>query len=240
MSNRTATTPSEVIHRLPGRLRVRLPRLRHDTAYAADLKQEISRITGVTEVRVNPAASSIVITYQVNLLPEHALLEDLGVATPVEPPAPKSIAINAETFLVQKDLVQRLAVSSQTITAYRNKPDFPVWSRARDPQGISWAYHPAAKSFHPVDWATRSPSENKPEHQHALREEIEKMAGADFGETVGEVVGEGIGALLGGGGILLGGGIGAAIGEMLGEELGEVLAHEGEENNSAEGVDRAA
>lgn len=83
----TPATTGEIVHRLPGRLRVRIPQLRYDSTEPTKLKQSLSALTGVTEVRVNSAASSIVITYQVDRLTEPALLTHLGLTTPPDVPS---------------------------------------------------------------------------------------------------------------------------------------------------------
>jgi Heavy metal associated domain 2 len=72
-------TEGKVVHRLPGRIRVRIDRLHDDISYANDLKQAVNALVGVTEVRVNSLASSIVITYQTSELSEHCVLNCLGV-----------------------------------------------------------------------------------------------------------------------------------------------------------------
>ncbi|MBD1214467.1 MAG: hypothetical protein H9534_17405, partial [Dolichospermum circinale Clear-D4] len=32
----------------------------------------------------------------------------------------------------------------------RNDPDFPEWSRSRDPDGIAWSYSRKSKDFFPI------------------------------------------------------------------------------------------
>ena len=52
--------------------------------------------------------------------------------------------------LNQRDLAKRLQLTSQTLSRYKSKPEFIEWSKAKDPEGIAWIYHPDSKSFHPV------------------------------------------------------------------------------------------
>jgi hypothetical protein len=54
-------TNFEVIQAIPGRLRLRLPRLGFDDAYALRLQGLLEAVVGVTGVRLNPAARSIII-----------------------------------------------------------------------------------------------------------------------------------------------------------------------------------
>jgi hypothetical protein len=57
-------TTYEVIHAIPGRLRIRVPRLRFDDPYALRLQGLLEATDGVTGVRVNPAAGSIIINWE--------------------------------------------------------------------------------------------------------------------------------------------------------------------------------
>ena len=82
-----AKSVGAVVHRLPGRLRVRIDRLRDDTAYGDELQHAVSAISGVITVRINPLASSIVVTYLASKLPEQTLLDYLGVLLPTPAPA---------------------------------------------------------------------------------------------------------------------------------------------------------
>ena len=84
-----AKSVGAVVHRLPGRLRVRIDRLRDDTAYGSELQHAVSAISGVITVRINPLASSIVVTYLASKLPEQTLLDYLGVSLPT--PAPTDV-----------------------------------------------------------------------------------------------------------------------------------------------------
>ncbi len=54
----------QIVHSIVGRLRIRIPRLAHDDAFAARLSGFVESLANVTQVRINPAASSIVIVYQ--------------------------------------------------------------------------------------------------------------------------------------------------------------------------------
>ncbi len=54
-------TSFEVIHAIPGRLRIRVSRLRFDEPYALRLQGLLAAIDGVSGLRINPAAGSIII-----------------------------------------------------------------------------------------------------------------------------------------------------------------------------------
>ncbi|MCP6760282.1 MAG: HAD family hydrolase [Fischerella sp. CENA71] len=49
--------------------------------------------------------------------------------------------------LKQSELAKRLGVSPQSLTYKRLKPEFPIWTQARDPEGIAWDFDPVAKRY---------------------------------------------------------------------------------------------
>jgi hypothetical protein len=49
--------------------------------------------------------------------------------------------------LKQIELAKRLGVSSQSLTNKRLKPEFPIWTQAKDPEGIAWDFDPVAKCY---------------------------------------------------------------------------------------------
>jgi Cu2+-exporting ATPase len=56
-----------------------------------------------------------------------------------------------EHQLTQQELAKRLGLNSKTLSRQRSKPDFTNWSKAKDPEGIGWAYNPASRIFHKVE-----------------------------------------------------------------------------------------
>ena len=52
--------------------------------------------------------------------------------------------------LIQSELAKRLDVHSSTVYKRREDPDFPEWSRSRDPEDIAWQYSPDTKLFFPM------------------------------------------------------------------------------------------
>jgi hypothetical protein len=225
----------EIAHRLPGRIRVRIPRLRWDQAYAETLRHSVAALAGVTEVRLNPAASSIIISYQVKQLSEQLLLDQLSAYAMLTTAADALAAdaasqAQAALTLTQKALALRLRVSSQTLTAQRIKPDFADWSKAKDPEAVAWSYRTDTKSYLALP-SSPSPSTEKAadshhssEHQGHLQEELRKTVGEHYGEMVGQTIGEGIGTvLLGSSGAALTAELGAAVGEVVGGEFGAAV-----------------
>lgn len=65
-----------VAHAIPGRIRFRIPRLVKDSEYANKLKLVIES-DKTTNVRVNPTAGSIVVTYQPGVISDQQMREHL-------------------------------------------------------------------------------------------------------------------------------------------------------------------
>lgn len=59
----TATRGAKVVHHIPGRLRVRLPRARGNPALLRQLAEFVKAYGGVREVEINPATGSILVRY---------------------------------------------------------------------------------------------------------------------------------------------------------------------------------
>jgi Cu2+-exporting ATPase len=55
--------PYEVMHWIPGRFRIRVPRLREDEDYVSQLKYTLENLDFITELNVNVAASSLIVNY---------------------------------------------------------------------------------------------------------------------------------------------------------------------------------
>jgi hypothetical protein len=53
--------------------------------------------------------------------------------------------------LIQSELAKRLNVYSSTVYKRRNDPDFPEWTRSRDPDGIAWSFSERTKEFFPLE-----------------------------------------------------------------------------------------
>ena len=60
------TVPHNIVHAIPGRVRFRIPRLRHDPDYAQRLQILLEADPLITSVRIKPAAASLVVTYNKN------------------------------------------------------------------------------------------------------------------------------------------------------------------------------
>lgn len=90
----------QIVHSIVGRLRIRIPRLAYDDAFAARLSGFMESLAGVTQVRMNPAASSIVIVYQptqsVCAIVESAIEACIDEAHGIEPSETDTIETDPE------------------------------------------------------------------------------------------------------------------------------------------------
>jgi P-type Cu2+ transporter len=71
----------EIVHRTKGRIRIRIPELKTDLAYAHRLEQLIAVYASQTGsqiyTRINLAATSIIVTYEPRVLSEKVILHQL-------------------------------------------------------------------------------------------------------------------------------------------------------------------
>ncbi|HIK27826.1 MAG: hypothetical protein N3E45_11770 [Oscillatoriaceae bacterium SKW80] len=51
--------------------------------------------------------------------------------------------------LTQIELAKRLKVHPTTVSKWKNKPEFPEWSRSKDPEARAWKYDALSKRFAP-------------------------------------------------------------------------------------------
>jgi hypothetical protein len=67
----------QIIHNVPGRLRLLIPRLATDSEYAQRLQGLVESIKFVTEVRINPWARSLVVSYKNRVISSEAFQKHL-------------------------------------------------------------------------------------------------------------------------------------------------------------------
>ena len=97
------------------------------------------------------AVSSDVINEE-QVIPDASLLT---ASTEVTASAVKTDPSPVKLRLNQNDLAERLGVATQALTHQRTKPKFNEWSKARDPEGRSWVYASATKSYYTDDRKAR-------------------------------------------------------------------------------------
>ncbi len=70
----------QVIHTTVGRCRIRVPRLASDSEYASKLNWLVDSLDFVISVRINPAASSLIVNYDTCVFSSTAVQENLVTA----------------------------------------------------------------------------------------------------------------------------------------------------------------
>ena len=63
-------TDYEIVHQIPGRMRLRIPRISRDCNYARELKQSLEQDKRITDIRLKINSSSVVILYDSEALAE--------------------------------------------------------------------------------------------------------------------------------------------------------------------------
>lgn len=70
----------QVVHTVPGRCRIRVPRLSQDSAYAHKLNWFVEAISFVVGVRINPLAGSVIVHYEPSAASDAMLWEAMDLA----------------------------------------------------------------------------------------------------------------------------------------------------------------
>jgi hypothetical protein len=78
-------------------------------------------------------------------------LIDRPFEAPPEQAEPAAHIQSAPEYLLQSELAKRLDVHSSTVYKRRDDPDFPEWTRSKDPEGIAWKFIPDTKQFCPLE-----------------------------------------------------------------------------------------
>ncbi|MEA5598394.1 hypothetical protein [Rivularia sp. UHCC 0363] len=80
--------------------------------------------------------------------PEELPEETVQQREHVEKPLEKQLFLGS---LIQSELAKRLGVYSSTVFKRRDDPEFPEWTRNKDPDGVAWTFSPDTKEFFPVE-----------------------------------------------------------------------------------------
>jgi outer membrane lipoprotein SlyB len=83
----------QIVHAVEGRIRIRIPLLAQEVEYASKLQKQIESLNFVTNVRINPLAESIIVTYKYKwvssaLMQTHLREAIAQIASPQSPSAP--------------------------------------------------------------------------------------------------------------------------------------------------------
>ncbi len=110
-----------IVHTIPGRIRFRIPLLAKDAEYANQLKLAIESDPRVTSVRANPKAASIVINYQVGVISDNQMRQNLVslIQTPQDAVVPKEVRVKSIVGTIFDALIN-LIDSTRKINQARN------------------------------------------------------------------------------------------------------------------------
>lgn len=67
-----------VVHALPGRVRLKIPRVKENPELARQAQEKLSQVPGIKEVEANPATGSLLILYDLAMLASVEALGPLG------------------------------------------------------------------------------------------------------------------------------------------------------------------
>jgi Heavy metal associated domain 2 len=108
----------QIVHAIEGRIRIRIPLLAQDEAYANKLKSQVESLNFVINARINPLAESIVVTYKFKtiscLAAQEHICQVVEQASPPKPPSPSPVT-DAEVFK-QKFSEVSATVAQESVT----------------------------------------------------------------------------------------------------------------------------
>jgi len=113
----------KVANSIPGRIRLRILKLRDDADFATRLKALVSGLEPVSEVRVDRAAASIVVQYDKDSVPAARLQEGLATAIKEAADPRRSVLMNAKVLgYAFQSLTAYEYLQVQEILRWRQKP----------------------------------------------------------------------------------------------------------------------
>ncbi|MFH7029989.1 MAG: HMA2 domain-containing protein [Heteroscytonema crispum UTEX LB 1556] len=112
----------QIVHAIEGRIRIRIPLLAEDTGYQSKLQSLIESLKFVTDVRINPMAESMIVTYKFKAIScenmQAHLQQAIEQAAPEPPPppppppeaAPEPAVVKEKSPEVTKEVVQEVVI----------------------------------------------------------------------------------------------------------------------------------
>jgi hypothetical protein len=76
------------LHALPGRLRIKILRIKHLPARALQLEAQLRQVAGIIQVKANPLTGNVLVRHDPDRLPQDQVLAALRSLGYLEPPAP--------------------------------------------------------------------------------------------------------------------------------------------------------
>jgi len=108
----------------------RLLLLEETVMYLTQQQEQIKQALAQVQTTINDETGKT----NANAPTHRRILKRTAVITPLEPHGGTALA-------------RRLGVSKSTISLYKQRTDFPEWSRSRDPEGVAWMYKHESKQF---------------------------------------------------------------------------------------------
>jgi Heavy metal associated domain 2 len=215
LNERSDQITYHIIHATKGRIRIGMPRLREDEAYAERLERAIASFNGITNVCINPKAQSATVYYNAKEISIVALQKYIAIAiqrastSPIPPHTTSALA-------------KRFGIAFQSLTWRRGQSDFAQWSQTKDPEQVAWIYNAESKLFYPIEYRSDK-TVRLPSKEERILQTLGEASSGKIGGMLGKFAGQAIGfALLGAAGVVLGEEIGSFLGETIGGELGRI------------------
>lgn len=127
----------QIVHSIAGRLRIRIPRLQWDSEFANTLTGLLEALTVIASVRINPIASSVVITYPPNGISSAALRLDLEtcIQKAARPESTNGVDLNLRTSVPKTTAPEILEdeTNDETDDDIEVDPEINHWQDLRMP-----------------------------------------------------------------------------------------------------------
>ncbi|MBE9168326.1 hypothetical protein IQ238_12660 [Pleurocapsales cyanobacterium LEGE 06147] len=79
MSVQSERIEHQIVHAIPGRLRLKIPHLRRDAGYGDKLQRLVKSLSAVTDVRVNSASASMIVYYNPRSIESKVIQRELAI-----------------------------------------------------------------------------------------------------------------------------------------------------------------
>ncbi|MFB2876348.1 HMA2 domain-containing protein [Floridanema aerugineum] len=106
MQDKPSAIDYEIAHTTMGRIRIRIPKIKESPVYTSELEKLIVNHPGITDVRINPTAISVVVSYKPKVISDEAIVPQLhnyiqqaGGVDPATVPFPLPSKTETETSL---------------------------------------------------------------------------------------------------------------------------------------------
>jgi Heavy metal associated domain 2 len=106
----------QIVHAIEGRIRIRIPLLAEDTGYQSKLQSLVESLKFVSDVRINPQAESMIVTYKFKAIScenmQAHLQQAIAQSAPEPPPTPEPTVVNEKSPEVSPQVVEEVVLST--------------------------------------------------------------------------------------------------------------------------------